>query len=94
MTGARVYYRLGRYAEAVDTLQRSLSESGGENAAFDLLLLALCHARRGDGVMARDCYERGIRWLAEHQGELQPGGKADLDALRAEAALIRPQTKP
>src|SRR5262249_56036285 len=38
-----VYYRLGRYERAAETLERNLRQSNEESAACDLFFLAMCH---------------------------------------------------
>jgi serine/threonine protein kinase/WD40 repeat protein/tetratricopeptide (TPR) repeat protein len=81
-----VYYRRGSYAEAVETLERSLRASNDEAAAFDLFLLAMCHARRGDRAQAGACYDRAVRWVEERQGNLPAAWNQVLTAFRAEAA--------
>ena len=70
-----VYYRLGQYPEAMETLQRSLREDGEESAGFDLFFLAMCYARRSEGTKAKDCYERAVQWVQEQEGKLQPGAE-------------------
>jgi tetratricopeptide (TPR) repeat protein len=90
-----VQYRLGQYAEAEETLERSLRESKGEEAAFDLFFLAMCHARRGELVKAQELFNRAVQWAQEHEGKLQPDWKRQLDALRAEAeAFLQNVAKP
>ncbi len=90
-----VYYRLGKYGQAVETLERSLSLSRGDYAAFDLFVLALCHARLGQPDKARDCYDRAVQWVQEPQGKLDAKQQAELDAFRAEAeAILGQPTKP
>jgi tetratricopeptide (TPR) repeat protein len=89
------YYRLGRYPEAIETLQRSLREARGENAGVNLFLLAMCHAREGEAAKATEYYERAVNWVRDYQSELQPGSKKELDAFRTEAeALLRSPARP
>jgi serine/threonine protein kinase/WD40 repeat protein/Tfp pilus assembly protein PilF len=82
------YYRLGLYAPAIDNLQRSLAEGEEESAAYGLFFLAMCHARRGEAVKAKDCYERAMHWMQEEQDNLTPREKEELDAFRAEAEAL------
>jgi serine/threonine protein kinase/WD40 repeat protein len=90
-----VYYRLERYRPAVEALERSLRESKGRKAAYDLLFLALCHAGLDDAIQARDCYNRALRWLQEHRGELAARERKELDAFQAEArAVLQKDGKP
>ena len=41
------YYRAGRTAEAVTTLEQSLAKGAGESDALDLYVLAMCHHQLG-----------------------------------------------
>jgi WD40 repeat protein/Tfp pilus assembly protein PilF len=83
-----VYYRLGQYAQAMETLQRNLRRSEGERAAFDLFLLAMCHARRGEAVEAQNSYDRAVQWQRERAGKLRPEEKDELDAFHVEAQAL------
>jgi serine/threonine protein kinase/WD40 repeat protein/tetratricopeptide (TPR) repeat protein len=90
-----VYYRLERYGPAVETLERSLRESEGKDAAYDLFFLAMCHAHRGEAATAKDCYDRAVKSVQEWQNQLQTEEKQELEAIRAEphaelAAAARP----
>jgi WD40 repeat protein len=89
-----VYYRLGRYEPAAAALERSLHESKGAHAAYDLFVLAMCHARRGDAVKAKDCYDRAVQWVQERQGKLDPRESQELTAFRAEAEALVKGLKP
>jgi Tfp pilus assembly protein PilF len=83
-----VYYRLGRYRNATETLERSLHDSGGDTAPFNLFFLAMCHARRHDLGRARQCYDRAVRWTQEHRTKLRPAWLTELDRFRTEAATL------
>jgi tetratricopeptide (TPR) repeat protein len=90
-----VYYRLDRYGQAVEALERSLKLGRGEFAAFDLFFLALCHAHLGQADQARDCYGRAVHSMREQQGKLGAREQAELDTIRAEAeTVVGPLTKP
>jgi tetratricopeptide (TPR) repeat protein len=82
------YYRLGRYALGVATLEQGLSAGQGDPAAADLFVLAMCHARLGQPIKARDCYDRAVRWMQEHQGQLPAKTRDDLKGFRAEADSV------
>jgi tetratricopeptide (TPR) repeat protein len=83
-----VYYRLGRYKQALAALERSFGESQGDLAAGNLLFLALCHARLGDAAQAKDCFDRALRWLQQHGDELGAQQREELDSFQAEARAV------
>ena len=57
-------YRAGKFAEAIDTLEKSLAAGSGQFDAFDLLFLAMAHHRLGHRPEARACYERAVHWVS------------------------------
>jgi WD40 repeat protein len=81
-----VYYRLGRYTEAVTSLSTSLEHDADQSGGFDLYVLAMCHHRLGDAARAKDCFDRAVRWHG--QAKLRPEEVEDLNAFRAEAAAV------
>jgi WD40 repeat protein len=84
-----VQYRLSKYAEARESLERSLTGSKGETAGFDLFFLAMCHRRLGgDPAKARDCYDRAVRWVEERRGKLPDDRTKQLQDFRAEAEEV------
>jgi serine/threonine protein kinase/WD40 repeat protein len=77
-------YRSGLYKEAIATLERNMAVNHGYNAAQDLFCLAMCYHKLGEGDRARDCYDRGAKWMSDRT-ELAPGLDKDLKLFRAEA---------
>jgi len=80
-----VYYRLGQYAAALESLEHSMRGSMGETAAINLFFLAMCHAHFHDHAKAKDCYERAVHLLEKQQDTLHPKWKDELDSIQAEA---------
>src|SRR5262249_26175200 len=87
-----VHYRLGQYREAVAALERGVKNHKGQETAFDLYFLAMCHAKLGDPDKARACYERAVAW--QKQAKLAPGQVEELNAFRAEADAVLKEAKP
>jgi tetratricopeptide (TPR) repeat protein len=81
-----VYYRLGQWDAALETLQRSFQDSTSE--AHDLFFLAMCYQRLGEPTKARQYYERALGWW-QSRGALLPDDQVEeLNAFRAEAAQL------
>jgi tetratricopeptide (TPR) repeat protein len=83
-----VLYRTGRFAEAVETLDKSLKAGGGRLAAFDLFFLAMAHHRLNHLEQARDCWKQADRWFEARRKNLPPQYLKELTAFRAEAETI------
>jgi hypothetical protein len=81
------YYRLGRYREAVDTLQPNLRGQEDWCLAFDLYVLAMSHHRLGEAATARIYYDWADR-RAQAAKELTPRQLQELSAFRSEAAEL------
>jgi RNA polymerase sigma-70 factor (subfamily 1) len=79
------HYRLGQYEAAIVALERSLRESKGERAAFQLYFLAMCYRRLGDLAKARECYDEAVRWEPERAERLPPNWMERLREIRQEA---------
>jgi WD40 repeat protein len=74
------YYRVGKYPEAIEALEKNLPEKASNRVdASDLYFLAMCHYRLGNAAKARECFERAkdshqrnaVRLPKEQLGELK-----------------------
>ena len=79
-----VYYRLGQWKEAAETLQASARANRAGPTAYDLFFLATTHRRTGQQEKAKECYDRAMRWWRA-QTTLAPHEVAELRAIRTEA---------
>jgi tetratricopeptide (TPR) repeat protein len=79
-----VYYRLGQWKEAADTLQASAQTNPEGPSAYDLFFLAMAFRQTGQPAKAKDCYDQALRWCRAH-GNLAHHQPAELLAIRAEA---------
>jgi serine/threonine protein kinase/WD40 repeat protein/tetratricopeptide (TPR) repeat protein len=87
-------FRAGLYAEAIDTLEKSLAASKGETDAFDLFFLALARRRLGHVTEARADFDRALLWRRDHPNLSQSGWAPELDAFQAEAEAALADPKP
>jgi tetratricopeptide (TPR) repeat protein len=81
-----VHYRLQNYEAGVAALKRNLETDAGTLAAFDWIVLALCHQGLGQTAKAHDCYFRAI----QHQAlaRLPPEDQEEIRVLRGEADAL------
>jgi WD40 repeat protein/Flp pilus assembly protein TadD len=80
-------YRAGRFAQAIETLGKSLKAGKGRFDGFDLLFLAMAHHRLGHGALARACYDQAVDWLGRQKSLSEQDAK-ELAGFRAEATSV------
>jgi eukaryotic-like serine/threonine-protein kinase len=85
-----VYYRMGRWNEAVRAFEKGLEVRKGQTTAYYEFFLAMCHAQLGDAGKAKDCFDRAVKWVAS-QKNLSAQHQAELKAFRAEAEELLPK---
>jgi tetratricopeptide (TPR) repeat protein len=80
------YYRVGKYPEAVATLEKSLPRLSSRGAdACDLYFLALCHHRLGNAAKAQECFERAKDSQQRNAARLPWEQSEELQWFRSEA---------
>jgi tetratricopeptide (TPR) repeat protein len=87
-----VQYRMGRDAEAITSLEKSLRLGEGRSDAFDLFFLSMAHARLGHVASALECFDRAVRWW-DGRKDLPTEWSRDLTAFRAEAEVVLADAK-
>jgi uncharacterized protein HemY len=80
-----VYYRVGKYREAIDTLRANLETQEDSGLAADLYFLAMSHHRLGETERARDYFDWAVRWRKVKR-DLPPSVAEELALFQAEAA--------
>jgi len=75
-------YRVGDFKQAIAALEKSM-QSGDRNDACNLFFLAMAHYRLGETDAGRDCYTKGIQWMAQNDPDSQ-----ELLQYRNEASVV------
>jgi tetratricopeptide (TPR) repeat protein len=83
-----VYYRLGQFDKAVQTLEPNRDDPHNKELAIDLFFLAMSYHHLGDAAKSRTCYERALQQMEAAQPQLSPVQVQELRAFRAEADAL------
>jgi tetratricopeptide (TPR) repeat protein len=78
-----VYYRLGRPAEAIQTLTKAIRASKQGATAGDCFPMSMGHRKLGRTLEARQWYDQGVGWMEKHAPKNQ-----ELLRFRAEAEAL------
>jgi tetratricopeptide (TPR) repeat protein len=80
-------YRLGRYRQAVATLEQNPAAPSEGQDVVGLYILAICHHQLGDTAQARLCFQRAESWV-KSQKDWGIWQSAEISPIRAEAEEI------
>jgi WD40 repeat protein len=83
-----VYYRLGRYRDAVNVLEKNIKTQQGVDLAYDLFFLAMSHHKIGEANHARAYFDMAIRWIESSRKDAELAQLEELAAFRAEAEEV------
>jgi WD40 repeat protein len=83
-----VYYRLGRFTNALEVFERDSKNPDPLSIAFDRLFEAMSYQKLGDFAKAESCYARATKWLDENAASVPPDSLSDLKGFRAEAEEV------
>jgi serine/threonine protein kinase/WD40 repeat protein/tetratricopeptide (TPR) repeat protein len=81
-----VCYRVRQYDLAISALERCLRAD--PVPVYDLLFLAMCHARRGEPTKAREYYDRALVWIQQYASYLSGEWHEEVKTFQAEAADV------
>jgi len=82
-----VYYQLGRWACAVETLEDAMTANSEGGTAHDRFFLAMCYCKLGEPAVARDHYRQALAWRAA-QPQLAPRVVEELSSFQEEAEAV------
>lgn len=82
-----VYYRLGRFDEAVETLNRSIATDEDGGSAIDFFFLAMSYHQLGQPDKAQENYDKAVEWWDANK-PLSTMHEKELIAFRAEADVL------
>jgi TPR repeat protein len=75
-------YRAGAFKQAIATLEKSM-QSASRSDGWNLFFLAMAHHQLGETDAGRDCFTKGIQWMAQNDPDSQ-----ELLQYRNEASVV------
>jgi tetratricopeptide (TPR) repeat protein len=86
VTLAIAYYRVGRYADALDVCRAI--DPLWPRRPLDLYVAAMCCHRLGSPEKAGEFYDRTVRWQEGFKGKQDSAERQEFDAFRAETEEV------
>ena len=86
-----VQYRNGLYQDAVGTLEKSLLATAGLYDGYDLIVLAMSHAKLGDHAKCKERFDAAVKW-AEKATTLTAKDQSEFADFRKEAETLFSQS--
>jgi WD40 repeat protein/tRNA A-37 threonylcarbamoyl transferase component Bud32 len=84
-----VYYRLGRFTNAVEIFERNIRQENGVVTECDRLFLAMSYQRLGQRDKAKASFDKATKWLEQNPSELG----AEMKEFLAEAENVLDKVK-
>jgi WD40 repeat protein/tetratricopeptide (TPR) repeat protein len=84
-----VYYRLGRYEQALETLWTSYLARKGNGV--DAYFIAMCRHRLGNPAKAKEFFARAMDWQQTNWNRMGPSYRRDMEQFQAEAEAVLAQ---
>jgi tetratricopeptide (TPR) repeat protein len=82
-----VFYRLGQWDAAIETLERAVQDHENEATAHDLYFLAMSYHHLRDTGKAKESLDKAVHWHQEHPRNTSYE-KEELKAIRDEAEAL------
>jgi superkiller protein 3 len=83
-------YRVGRWKDAIETLERADRLQGGKRLGYCAFFIAMAHWQLGDHERARKCYDQAVEWMDRDEPKNE-----ELRRFREEATgLMKVQDQP
>ena len=88
LTSRQVYYRLGRFDDALKTLDNNAEVESERLKAGDWVFLAMIYQKRGDTAKAQEYYQKARRWREAPTHEPSAHARQRFDEWLAEAEIV------